>query len=242
MKTLLLCIGLCSIASSVFSQPTLHAILVCSTHEEDIGLDCKQDLENFKNMTGKCAELLSWRYNQIVIKGKDVYAYKMVQAIKKMQSTSEDTIFFYYSGHGENHSGSQFAHLCPTYSHTISINYLVNRLQRHSYRNIIALFDCCNVLDKHARRTHWPNESYKQLRVETVQLLLEQFHGVLIGGAAGVGYPSYSNKYGGIYSKLFLDSMVEEQVGWDHLMQKIEQPYLYEPNEQQNPAHWIERA
>jgi len=241
MKAILLSISFFLGITSLSAQPTLHAILVCSAKEGDIGVDCRVDLENFKNMTKRCAELLSWRYDPIIIKSKKVYAHRLVEAIKHMKSSQEDTIFFYYSGHGDNHSDGPLPHLTFTKGHEMSARNILSRLKKLPNRNVIAVFECCNVLHKHFKRDLKLNESYNDITEETARLLFEQFQGVFVGVAAGVGYASCSNDEGAFYSNLFLDYIAEEKEGWEHVARIIEQPCFYHPSDPQYPFHILER-
>ena len=79
---------------------TLHAIIVCDTHTDEIGFSVQRDLENMKTEARVISNETDLDLNLITFSGKSCNPEVILNQIQTLAVAPDDAVFFYFSGHG----------------------------------------------------------------------------------------------------------------------------------------------
>lgn len=98
--TLFLVLGLTSMAPAYAALGNLVALIVCDTAAENIGESVEDDLLNLHTEVGTIARATNLYLKEKIISGSRVKADNIYKALNDLKVGSNDTVIFYYSGHG----------------------------------------------------------------------------------------------------------------------------------------------
>lgn len=220
--------GISFSADPLFSDKgKIYAFLVGDTYDRSVGNAADIDVTCMKKSLSAIGEGLNFKVYTTVLTGKDCDANYISKKIKHTQTTSNDIIIFYYTGHGYNGGeGSIWPVLC---THSDLIGSRVKRYLIHKKKRCaIILFDCCNsYIDKQKEPFDSKEKSKPFFLKKTDNLngfftLLLSFRGTVIVSASGVGETaSFDNCLGSFFTRGFLKAIhelgSEKDVSWDNL-------------------------
>lgn len=225
---------------SVSMAATLHAIIVADTNASDIGASARVDVGRMGKFMRTVSENTGLRLNLQKITGNDLTPNKVRNAVNRISSSSNDVVFFYWTGHGYNRGNS----VLPTMhidanndSLNVDLKEIANTLRRKNPRLFIVIGDTCNKPLNVSRRdislVIRSSENYKKLFL--------QHRGEVLASGSKVGGYSYGGKdKGGFYTTAFLNSFTIELAvsgipSWKDLMKRADKPIEVYPGIIQQP-------
>jgi hypothetical protein len=204
---------------SLEAASTLHLVFVCDTTAHNISDSVKTDLYLMKKEMRKVASLADMAVKDYILQGSKVNTENLIKSILNVRSHRDDTILFYYSGHGfrfeDDVSNLPNFFLTPK-KQSVSYNYILNTLLMKEQRLLIAIADCCNNTIKEAEGSDQKglfymlpkNLSVKEYQKRNAATLFRKAKGVVITTSSRPGQFSIALiPFGGCYSLSFLQSL-----------------------------------
>lgn len=245
----------CNISYADVSNGTIHFIVFADTEDANIGTSCNQTL---KYLQGNLLVKLR-RY----IDDKDVKSYiyegngnftrsKLNYAISSLQTSANDVILFYYTGHGFNNGSNDY----PTLTlgrdgEELDIRKkdlldIYNSLRVKNHRLLVVMAEACN---KQASGTSISDNSPFEDDGSKFRSLFASTGDYMISSSKK-GQASYSQAGSmGVFSRSFADAMDEivsgkgsATVSWPNLFRLISQKTVQRASQlkiAQNPQ-WIQ--
>lgn len=171
--------------------PMVHVLIVADTNDARIG----QHVESDRRMVVAAVEeaLPSHRRTLRVLAGDDATPENVLQYYQELQNGANDTLLFYYAGHGAVNDDP--GHVLTMQTANLSRRTLVNTIKDKRARLNIILTDCCSVFSD--IRSFYAGAGYDQL---TVRYLFFRHRGTVDLTAADIGKPAYGSRDGGIFT------------------------------------------
>jgi hypothetical protein len=200
---------------------TVHAILVGDTQDASIGVGVVSNLNKIRAFLKAAQDEGMFTVNIAEVKDDAFSCGSILQAIRALHADANDTIFFYYAGHGfrRTETQTQFPEFDCRRSAAIDradlsgiAHYLLKPNGRDAGatpRLLIAIADTCNVLIEEqvphqARR----NPAYARInRQAQFRQLFLQYSGTLIMSGSSPGDPSWYLSSGGYFTSQFLNAL-----------------------------------
>ena len=132
----------------------IYALAFCATSIEQIGTSCQNDSSRFVEQMISIASTLDCKMDMMVYTGDYFDKPHLIKAISDLKCTSNDVVFFYYSGRGVQPSKAPSSvwmpQLCLNYKAFEQEKFvplpLVNDLLKEKGARLnIILSDCCNT-------------------------------------------------------------------------------------------------
>ncbi len=203
----------------VVEAATLHVIIVCDIDAQDIRQSVEVDVVNVSKKLQQSALSSGMAYNEKIFMGENIQP-NILDVIDQFVVEPDDTVFFYFSGHGyrtyakaENPWPNLYLSLLDA---GIDLLDVVKIVEKKNPRLLIAVADCCNNflpirkappvirLPGHALMVRVPGvkNNFTQLFLHT--------RGKIIVSSSTPGQVSSGTSYGGVYTYYFLNSLEEE--------------------------------
>ena len=122
---------------------TIHVILTADGADGSIGSTVKLDLDKMKTLFQ--ANVPPANLNLIVLDAEDLTSDRMLQAVENLNVAANDTIVFYYSGHGAFDTSSEKQFFQLTKQPNLYRDTLLARMEGKKPRLTVLLSDCCNT-------------------------------------------------------------------------------------------------
>lgn len=128
---------------------TIHAIIVSDTLDGSIGSGISENRQNVRSFLENTQALTGLSVALTEVTGAEFNCKAIVKAINDLTATKDDTVFFYYSGHGfrENSSETKFPEFdCRRTMdpETLGLSRAVTSIKAKGAGLIIAIADTCN--------------------------------------------------------------------------------------------------
>ncbi len=197
---------------SGFSQ-TLHAIIFADTFDAMIGESCFHDYERMNIELSTMATANEMTLNRYFFRGKDFNKAKLLEVIESINCKPDDTIFFYYSGHGARAEAdkSTFPQLAfgKTDADFVPLLKIDELLGNKKSRLRLIFADCCNsyqpeISNKLTDNTNNEATNLAQATINTYQSLLKKVQGSVIACSSKPGENSLALPVGGLFTVSFL--------------------------------------
>ena len=263
IKLLSITFYMCLVSVQMLAQETvkIYPIVFCNTIDANIGVSCANDQKRFtqqlgiiETALGKGCEVDQMNYYT----GNECNKPNLERAISDLHCTSNDVIFFYYSGHGihakADTSDDWLPQMCLTYQSYdqdkfVPVKWVRERLASKGARLVIILTDCCNndqdwvsvkgLIDKIE-----DNATIDNINIPNLRKLFFESKGTVVATSSKRGQTSLGPKNGGVFSVAFWDEMYRIEQGsgtpnWESLMSatvKRTQEVAHRYNAQQDPV------
>ncbi|MCE9597223.1 MAG: caspase family protein [Spirochaetia bacterium] len=210
--------------SSSLSAQTLHFLIVADTADQSIGSSVIADLENMQNKAREIAQNTGMRLNLKVLKSPEFNYNSTLAAVQAVNPASNDTVFFYYSGHGyrTRETKTQWPNLyVKTPQPGLEFSKVMQILESKNPRLIIALGDLCNSFsDQSSRSTN--SRAFAEIQPQNYKKLFLQYAGRVYASGSKPGQYSFAMDDGGAFTNQFLQALANEvradDPSWKRLM------------------------
>jgi hypothetical protein len=152
-RVLLILISVCQLCGfNVARAQTIHAILVTDTLDGSIGTGISENRQNLKSFLLNVQSLTGLDVTTTEVSGAEFNCKSIVSALNDLTLSADDTVLFYYSGHGsrENSSQTKFPEFdCRRTMDPdiMGLSKAVVSIQAKRPRLIIAIADTCNEIE-----------------------------------------------------------------------------------------------
>lgn len=190
------------------SAQTLQAILIADTNDASIGVSVKKDFENLKRVLQAVSTYTGMKLELQALEGNAVTLANMRTAVNNIKVGTNDTVFFYYSGHGfrTQASKSRYPYLYVSQQGQ-AFEEIIAALRKKTPRLLIAVTDSCNNLADlpvaAAMRSMSAPPDYKKTYS---RLWLDAAGEIVIASSSEGEYAWGDDDVGGYFTKRFLES------------------------------------
>ncbi len=189
----------------------LHFVALADTNDPTIGT--VEDLANAVDWAGTIASYTGLTLRLETLSGDELTVGNTRDLLQGLQVTSDDVVYFFYSGHGYNPGDRKWPVLAFTGTVTgddVSLDEVVETLEPKSPRLLVVLADCCNNYPEPAAR-QWPRwEPRPSAALEhNFRELFVEFAGVVIASGSSPGqYSLGAEGVGGLFVNMFMNAVV----------------------------------
>ena len=216
---------------------TLHLIIVAETTDNNVGIACKTDYNNFHNEMKSIAEALGIKFKEYPVMDANFNKDGVEQALNDLKPSANDIVFFTYTGHGgrygqkddEPFPGRALRSKDQKSKRTFYFSEVYKEICAKKARLTFVLSDCCNKgsSNRSIQETTYlrsrSNNNYSLARLG--QLFLKE-RGSMIATACSPGEGSRCTKrYGGHFIANFLITLRStvhaannQALSWNKLM------------------------
>lgn len=206
-----------------------YAILVGDTLDDKIGESVITDIDNVQKLVNSVTKHTQMRQHLIVLTGKNAISSQLKQQLEALNIQPDDTVFFYYSGHGYRtyNKSDNFPYLyLGQEGRGVDVQQINDIISAKNPRFFLSMVDCCNNYMTWAPAV---NNLQKQAfpttaaMTEAYSKLFAQSSGTLFISSATPGEYSYCNVTGGFYTLSFTKALKSElnygdQATWENLL------------------------
>ena len=223
MKKIFLGLLLATLAfGNSYAAGKVYAVIMGATNDSKIGISCKTDLDRFQNEVATLALNLDLdQVPTIRLDGNNCDRQHMEQAFNQLRSaTSQDIVFFYYTGHGGRASNdkTKWPQMCMNYREQgkfVPVHEVITQISQLSAHLKIILTDCCNKIDNAIAPKFIMAQSkgatdVSEVNYQNLEKLFIHQNGTIIATSSQVDEYSIGindDKYGGLFSFCFWKTM-----------------------------------
>lgn len=240
LYSMILLFVLCAPAS--WSQ-VLHALIVADTTPPDLTPGARISMERAENLVLDIGRHTGMQVESRILSGSRLTPEAVWRAVDDIRPGPNDTVFFYYVGHGENSPAGELPNLIvgASESGAVDANSVMSTLERKGQRLLVALIEACN-----RRRASLTAEDTSMMAgfsspSERYSAFFQNSSGTFIASAAAEGEWAFlSANFGGHFTQRFMESLVRED-SWDLLAAAIKKPIVVQQEQgasravEQNP-------
>ena len=244
------------LVSSGLSAATMHMVIVADVLDWNIGQSVRLDVRKAQENGQRIADLSGMYFKKHVFRYSDFDAQAVINGIEGLNVDEDDTVFFYYSGHGfrtsQNHQDYP-ALFFGFEGESLDVADLVEAIEAKNPRLTLVIADSCNkVLSVYDAPPMLRAIDFSTSRWwlwgtvdPVIGKLFRESRGTIVCIGAIPGDFSYCNdQIGGFYSDTFwklLFSAVEKKqdTSWEELLDEVDT--LVRNRYEQYPMHFIYR-
>lgn len=222
-------ITLFSFKSNLYAK-TLHAILVADT-VHDIRFASMTDLARWHKEINVIAKHTNMALKEKVFRDCEFRSNHLASYLKNLQVAPDDTVVFYFSGHGYRTEDKKTRWPFLTfelYKPGLDLQWIVDTIREKKPKFALVLADCCN---NYVERDY--NNAGRDIRVdlrnwmpcyEGYERLFSDAKGCVVIASSSEGQFSYGSVHGGLYTQCFFTSLNHEiasqSPSWKQLLQR----------------------
>jgi uncharacterized Zn finger protein (UPF0148 family) len=197
---------------------TIHLILVADLNDPNIGKSCVVDVKGVREIIGNAASQTGMDFQSKEILGDDFDAEHIAAAVRGVSPGRDDTVVFYYSGHGARGESKpdawpvlSLASPAPPYD-SFDLARIYKELHAKQARMLLMFVDCCQELLPDEMLSEQSPEDFRGiidiLHATNYRLLFQMFDGEVLLISCKPGQLSGCNaKQGGYFTATFLNAL-----------------------------------
>jgi hypothetical protein len=207
----------------------IHAILVGDT-VSPTGKAARLDLNRLEAELNIISRNTEARVTFTTLTDVHVTSGHILEAVKRLQCTSDDTVIFYYVGHGYRTSAKKttwpFLYLC-TENEGFDFSIVVDSIIAKKPRMALIVADCCNNVMDDDFTVPWENhidlKRSKSSRLQGYKSLFQDYKGIIIACGSREGEYAYCHQFGHFYTGALLKAIHNEVYSkypqWSNLLE-----------------------
>ena len=130
------------------SAASLRVLIIGDTNDRSIGKSVVTDIGNFEKFARDIAANTGLTPDIRIMKGGDVKSKKITDAINALKIDSDDTVIFYYSGHGfrtkQVKTRWPLLYIPDAGTKGVDFQWVIDTLGAKNPRMLLAISDSCN--------------------------------------------------------------------------------------------------
>ncbi len=208
----------------------IHAILFMDTHDFFIGSSVEADKKTVFNLLEMTSNMTGAPLNLQVFTGKEISPENLFAAIENMAIQPDDTIIFYFSGHGfrtESKDNPWPNLVLGPYDVGVDFFNVVMKLKSKNPRFLLAITDSCNsyiaeeysppIINGQYLNNNTVTDNFRKLFIEA--------QGMIIISSSMPGQYSYGYSNGGLFTNQFNENLIkglmhDSNVDWKKIINK----------------------
>lgn len=229
------------------SAASLRVLIVGDTNDRSIGKSVVTDIGNFETFVRDVAESTGLALDLKIIKGNQVKSKIITDAVKNLNAEADDTVIFYYSGHGfrtkQVKTRWPLLYIPDAGDRGVDFQWVIDTLNTKKPRFILAISDSCNSFIDNAA----PSVSSGVMQADqdaAWKKLFAEFSGRIYASGSQIGQFSFGqDATGGIFTSRFLrivrTAVTAENPTWDNVMKLAAKQILVDNPQQktQDPQY-----
>ena len=209
---------------------TLHMLIVADTADASIGSSTLADLQNMQNKAREIASNSGMKLNMKVLKSPEFNGTTTLAAVQAINPGPNDTVFFYYSGHGyrTRESKTKWPNMYVKKPQPgLEFSKVLEILDQKNPRLVIALGDLCNSFSDQSERSA-NLRAFAELQPSNYRKLFVEFSGRVYASGSKPGQYSFAMEDGGAFTNQWLQALGTElraeEPSWKRLMAVATKP------------------
>jgi hypothetical protein len=211
-------------ASSSLSAQTLHFLIIADTADQSIGSSVGADVSNMEKKAREIASASGMRLNLRTIKSPEFNSDSTLKAVQQISPAANDTVFFYYSGHGYRTRETRTKWPIMYTKRPlpgVEFQKVIDILDQKNPRLVIALGDLCNSFSDQSERSS-NLRAFAEIEVSNYKKLFVNFSGRVYASGSKPGQYSFAMEDGGAFTNQWLQALGNElrapDPNWKRLM------------------------
>jgi hypothetical protein len=247
MKRFCLLFGILAAAASPVLAGSLRVLIVGDTNDRSIGKSVVTDVNNFEAFARQIASRTGLTLDMKTIKGGELKSKNITNAVNSLRAESDDTVIFYYSGHGFRTQKVQtrwpLLYIPDAGQKGVDFQWVIDTINAKNPRMLLAISDSCNnYIDMPQAGIN--SRAMLEDSDEAWRKLFVEYSGRIYASGSTVGQMSFGqDAVGGAFTSRFL-AIVRAEVRkpdpkWDYIMQlATRQIYIGSPQQKtQDPQY-----
>ncbi len=247
MRRLFFLLSLLAAAVSPVASASLRVLIVADTNDRSIGKSVVTDVNNFEAFARQIASRTDLTLDMKTLKGADLRSKNITNAVNSLKAESDDTVIFYYSGHGFRTQKVKtrwpLLYIPDAGQKGVDFQWVIDTINAKNPRMLLAISDSCNnYIDMPQAGIN--SRAMLEDSDEAWRKLFVEYRGRIYASGSTVGQMSFGqDAVGGAFTSRFL-SIVRSEVkktdaNWDHIMQlATRQIYIGSPQQKtQDPQY-----
>jgi hypothetical protein len=232
----------------------IHLITVADLKDPNIGVSCRVDLQAVQELMREAAAQAGMTIDVKEVSGDAFSADAITQAVRNVAPDQNDTVIFYYSGHGARGESKPDAwpvislpSLIPPYD-SFDLGWVYQTLNKKKLRMLLMFVDCCQqLLPDDLLNDTSPGAVRGLIDIHSAsnyRLLFQTFEGEVLLMSCKPGQLSgCTPQRGGFFTAIFLEALRKfarspRAATWETVAKEGSTP----PDEDQEPIWKVIRA
>lgn len=208
----------------ILHAQTMHAIMVIDEQDKEIGLSCQTDKYKMSAFLATAARSIGYKLQPYEHSRGSFNQKSLEITLQNLQTTTEDLIVFYYSGHGTNEKGDYPS--LDINGETVSVEDIYQELKRQKARLKLVLTDCCNNFQ--VEKGNPQNDNFKpdMPAPDACKKLFLESQGSILLTSSKKGEPSIATSQGSHFTNAFMQAFVQSnnfgQNNWKNVFKQTQ--------------------
>ncbi len=137
-----------SVSLTQLSAASLRVLIVGDTNDRSIGKSVVTDVANIEGFARQIASRTGLTLDMKTIKGNELKSKNIAEAVKGLRAEQDDTVIFYYSGHGFRTQKVKtrwpLLYIPDAGEKGLDFQWVINTINAKNPRMLLAISDSCN--------------------------------------------------------------------------------------------------
>lgn len=211
-------------AVSALSAQTLHFLVIADTGDRSIGESVAVDVSNMQKKAREISQATGMRLNLRTIVSPEFNSNSVLQSVQSLNPGPNDTVFFYYSGHGyrTRETRTKWPMIYTKQPQPgVEFQKVIDILDKKNPRLVVALGDLCNSYSDQSMGSS-NSRAFAEIEVDNYKKLFLNFSGRVYATSSKPGQYSFALENGGAFTIQWLQALGNElrapDPNWKRLM------------------------
>ncbi len=211
------------------AQNVMHAIVFADTEAEKIGDGCQKNYDNIRKLLAEIAANAELKLKPYYFSEEECTTENLKKTIQSLATDPTDVVFFYYTGHGEGNSKSNWPNLKLSQdgkNDRLNLQEVDRLITDKNPKSQFVIGECCNKPSDAFAINQGAGRGDLKFRARYQELFNTKVKVLLCASAKGT--PAYINdEEGGVFYNVF-ESVLNQELtknetaSWKNLLFRVE--------------------